>query len=121
YEKFGPRYGTAASSTDQKSGFGLTHDGAVPEMNSFLSIGVFNLSADDVKNISAFTMMFPTGTRPATGRNVTVPAGAPPTGTTAQEALLSQLIALGNLASPTRHCELVAAARSSGPGARERT
>ncbi|HYV17753.1 MAG TPA: hypothetical protein VFC25_01835 [Verrucomicrobiae bacterium] len=121
YEKFGPRFGTAAAPNDQKGGFGLTHDGAVPDMNTFLSINVFNLTPDDVKNISAFTMMFPTGTRPAIGRNVTVPAGAPPTGTAAQEALLSQLLILGNGASTTRHCELVAAAMSSGPGARERT
>ncbi|HET8946410.1 MAG TPA: hypothetical protein VFQ07_05465, partial [Candidatus Polarisedimenticolia bacterium] len=121
YEKFGPRFGTAASPNDQKSGFGLTHDGAIPDMNTFLSVGVFNLTADDVKNISAFTMMFPTGTRPAVGRNLTLPAGTPPTGTTAQETLLSQLITVGNLASGARHCELVAAARSGGPGARERT
>jgi DNA-binding beta-propeller fold protein YncE len=124
YEKFGPRYAAGTPGdppTDQKSAFGLSHDGSVPDMNTFLSAGVFNLTADDAKNISAFMMMFPTGTKPAIGRNVTVPAGAPPTGTTAQESLLSQLISLGNLASGTRHCELVAAARSSGPGARERT
>jgi DNA-binding beta-propeller fold protein YncE len=125
YEKFGPRYASTTSPgdppADQKSGFGLTHDGAIPDMNTFLSVAVFNLSPDDVRHISAFTMMFPTGTPPAVGRNVTVPAGPPPTGTTAQETLISQLITLGNLTSGTRHCELYAAARSSGAGARERT
>ena len=121
YEKFGPRFGTVASAGDTKSGFGLTHDGAVPDMNSFLSIGVFTLNAQDVRDISAFTMMFPTGTRPSVGRNVTVPPGAAPTGTPAQEQLLSQLIAIGNRGDPGRHCELYAAGRSPGPGARERT
>jgi len=121
YEKFGPRYGTVASPLDQKSGFGLTHDGATPDMNSFLSAGVFTINADDVRNISAFSMMFPTGTRPSVGRNLTLPQGVPPTGTPAQETLLSQLIALGNRGDPNRQCELYAAGRSSGAGARERT
>jgi hypothetical protein len=124
YEKFGPRYASGTPGdlpADQKSAFGLSHDGSVPDMNTFLSAGGFNLTADDDRNISAFMMMFPTGTRPAIGRNVTVPAGTPPTGTTAQENLIDQLLTLGNLASGTRHCELYAAARSSGAGARERT
>jgi len=122
YEKFGPRFGKPGDPpTDQKSGFGVTHDGAIPDQNTFLSAGVFNLSADDVKNISAFVAMFPTGTRPAVGRSLTVPAGAPPTGTPQQENLLGTLVALGNLADANRHCELTAAARSAGTGARERT
>ena len=121
YEKIGPRFGTTAAPLDTKSGFGLTHDGALPDMNSFLSVGVFTLNAQDVRDISAFTMMFPTGTRPSVGRSVTVPAGAPPTGTPAQETLLSQLVAIGNRGDPNRHCELYAAGRSSGSGARERT
>jgi len=125
YEKVGPRYGSATNPgdppADQKSGFGLTHDGAIPDMNTFLSLGVFNLSPDDVRNISAFMMEFPTGTRPAVGRNLTLPPGPAPTGTPAQEALLSQLIALGNRVDPNRHCELYVAGRSSGAGARERS
>jgi hypothetical protein len=124
YEKFGPRFGNPAGGeppSDQKSGFGLVHDGTIPDQNTFLSLGVFNLTPDDVKNISAFMMMFPTGTRPAVGRNLTVPPGTPPTGPPPAEALLGTLVALGNLADPDRHCELVAAARSAGAGARERT
>jgi hypothetical protein len=125
YEKFGPRFanlGNAADPpTDQKSGFGLIHDGSIPDMNTFLSVQVFNLSPGDVKDISAFTMMFPTGTRPAVGRNLTVPQGTPPTGTPAQESLLTTLIGLGNLPNANRHCELVAVARSSGAGARLRS
>jgi len=124
YEKLGPRFGDvddAADRPDQKSGFGLVHDGTIPDMNTFLSAGVFNLSVDDAKNISAFSMMFPTGTRPAVGQNLTLPPGAPPTGGPEQEALLTTLVALGNLADPSRHCELTAAGRTSSPGARQRT
>src|SRR2546428_9369287 len=58
-------------------------------------------------------MHFPTGVKPSVGRNLTVPAGTPPTGTPEQEALLTALVGLGNLADPGRHCELVAYAPSS--------
>lgn len=121
YQKFGPRFGLPPTEppADQKSGFGLTHDGAIPDLNTFLSAGVFTLTADDVKNISAFTMMFPTGTPPAVGRMVTVPQGVPPTGTTQQETLLGALVALGNLADTQRHCELWVAARAAN--GKERT
>lgn len=124
YEKFGPRFADPVNGdpvTDQKSGFGLTHDGSIPDQNTFLSAGVFNLTPGDVKDISAFTMMFPTGTRPAVGRNLTVPPGAPPTGTPQQESLLATLLVLGDRANANRHCELVAAARSGGASARART
>ena len=125
YQKFGPRFGSltnpADPPADQKSGFGVIHDGSIPDVDTFLSAGVFNLTADDAKNIGAFVMMFPTGTRPAVGRSLTVPAGAPPTGTSAQETLLGQLVALGNLADAARHCELTAAAWTGGDAAREKT
>jgi DNA-binding beta-propeller fold protein YncE len=124
YEKFGPRFADPLNGdpiADQKSGFGLVHDGSIPDMNTFLSLGVFNLTPDEVKDISAFAMMFPTGTRPAVGRNLTLPAGVPPTGTPQQENLLATLLVLGDHANANRHCELVAAARSAGTGARERT
>jgi hypothetical protein len=58
-------------------------------------------------------MYFPTGIRPAVGRNLTVPAGAPPTGPPPQEQVLSSLLLLGNLADAGRHCELVAYARGA--------
>jgi hypothetical protein len=45
----------------------------------------------------------------------------PPTGTPQQESLLATLLVLGNRANPDRHCELTAAARSSGVAARPRT
>jgi hypothetical protein len=124
YEKVGPRFGNVANAADrpdQKSGFGLVHDGTIPDMNTFLSASVFSLTADDVKNISAFSMMFPTGTRPAVGRNLTLPPGTPPTGPPVAENLLATLVGLGNLADAGRHCELTASARSQPPAPRLRT
>jgi DNA-binding beta-propeller fold protein YncE len=118
YEKIGPRFGSHTNAADppadQKSGFGFVHDGSIPDMATFLSAGVFNLNAGQVRDIATFMMHFPTGTRPAVGRNLTLPPGTPPTGAPAQEALLSSLIALGNLASAGRHCDLVASAPGAG-------
>jgi hypothetical protein len=45
---------------------------------------------------------------------VTVPQGAPPTGSAADESLLAKLLSLGDVANPNRHCELTATALSSG-------
>jgi YVTN family beta-propeller protein len=118
YEKIGPRFGSHTDASDppadQKSGFGFIHDGSVPDMATFLSAGVFNLNASQARDIGIFMMHFPTGIRPAVGRNLTVPPGTPPTGTSAQETLLSALIARGNLADAGRHCDLVAAAPAGG-------
>ncbi len=119
YEKFGPVWATPAQSPpDTPVGFGFIHDGAIPDMFRFLSASVFTLSAanqaQQVRDISNFMFLFPTGTRPAVGRQVTLPAGVPPTGPAADEALLATLQSLGNVASGVRHCELVATATSSG-------
>ena len=57
---------------------------------------------------------FPSETRPAVGRQVTLPAGTPPTGSTEDEALLATLIALGDLGDLNRHCELTATTVSGG-------
>jgi YVTN family beta-propeller protein len=113
YVKFGPTFGPpgASSPPESKTGFGFIHDGAVPDLGTFLSAGVFNLSAAQVRDLATFMFSFPTGTRPAVGKQVTVPAGAPPTGTASEESLINTLIGVGNLAAP-RNCELVAFAPS---------
>jgi hypothetical protein len=133
YEKFGPRFGSftnpADPPADQKTGFGFIHDGSIPDLGTFLST-IFDFTDNNnpgeppeaaiqrIRDLTLFLLHFPTGSKPAVGQNLTVPAGAPPTGTLTQEALLSTLITFGNLADPNRHCELVAMARSGG---RERT
>jgi hypothetical protein len=114
YEKPGPLFGSHTAPPDRKTGFGFTHDGSVAEMGTFLSAGVFTLTADQVRHLAAFSMLFPTGTKPAVGRHLTVPAGAPPTGTPAEEMLLQRLLELGDGASPARHCDLVAFAARGG-------
>jgi hypothetical protein len=115
YTKFGPRFGPAGGPfPDVKSGFGFIHDGAIPDLGTFLSSVVFTLTAQQVEDIATFMFLFPTGTKPAVGRQVTLPPGTPPTGTVAEEALLTTLQNLGNLADSGRHCELVAAALSGG-------
>jgi DNA-binding beta-propeller fold protein YncE len=115
YVKFGPTFGVAgtASPPESKTGFGFIHDGAIPDMGTFLSANVFNLTAAQARDIATFMFHFPTGTKPAVGKQITVPAGAPPTGSAADETLLATLIGVGNLTDPGRHCELVAAAPSA--------
>jgi len=108
---FGPAGGPFP---DVKAGFGLVHDGAIPNLFTFLSFNVFNLNATDLRDIASFVQHFPTGTRPAVGGNVTVPQGTPPTGPPADETLLATLVTLGDLANANRHCELTATALSGG-------
>ncbi len=116
--KQGPRFGSftnpADPPADQKSGFGFIHDGSIPDLGTFLSANVFTLTSQQVRDLSVFLMMFPTNVKPSAGRSLTVPAGAPPTGTPDQETLLSTLLRVGNLADAARHCELVASGPSGG-------
>ena len=115
YVKYGPIYGPPGTTSppESKTGFGFTHDATIPDLGTFLSAGVFNLTAPEVRDLAAFMFDFPTGIRPSVGRQVTVPAGAPPQGSPAEENLIATLIQVGNLASPGRHCELVASAPSA--------
>jgi DNA-binding beta-propeller fold protein YncE/mono/diheme cytochrome c family protein len=99
---------------DVKSGFSFVHDGTIPNIPTFLSINVFNLTATDVKDISAFMLAFPTGIKPAVGANLTLPQGTPPTGTASDESLLATLLSLGDLGNAARHCELTASALVGG-------
>jgi DNA-binding beta-propeller fold protein YncE len=120
YEKFGPLFGDRTDPPDRKSGFGYIHDGSIGDLHVFLSAAVFNLSAANqakqVRDLAAFSLAFPTGTRPAVGRQVTVAPGAPPAVEAGEppEALLATLISLGALNDPGRHCELTATALDAG-------
>ncbi len=118
YQKEGPVFGAGASTPDSKSGFGLTHDGSAPDILTFLSNDNFALSADDqarqVRDIAAFIMRFPTGTKPCTGQQVTLAPGPPPTGSADAEELLDDLEAISDASDPGRHCELVVFTRLGG-------
>ena len=95
YEKFGPVWAAPATAAcpTTKTGFGFTHDGSIPDLFRFLSVSVFNLSAanqaQQVRDIATLHVPLPDGTEPAVGRQVTCPAGTPPTGPAADEALLA--------------------------------
>ena len=103
YEKRGPVYGDhQAAPPLSKSGFGFTHDGSIPDLDTLLSTkkmpGFDPASPQEVRDVSAFLLSFASSTKPSVGRSLTVPAGTPPTGTTAEEDLLQTLISLGDLA-----------------------
>ena len=109
YEKLGPVFGAHSAPPDRKNGFGFTHDGTIPDLGTFLSAGVFTLTAQQVRDIATFSLFFPTGTRPAVGRNLTLPAAGAP-GTAQEENLLAGLLPLGDGAGANRHCDLVVSA-----------
>jgi hypothetical protein len=119
YDKFGPVWAAPGDNSKPatKTQFGFIHDGSIPDLYRFLSASVFNLSAanqaQQVRDLVAFAFYFPTGTRPAVGRQVTLPAqGA--AGSAVDEALLNALISVGDQGASLRHCELVATALSGG-------
>jgi len=112
-DKPGLFFGTQANAYDVKAGIGFTHDGAVPNMLTFLSISVFNLTATDALDLTGLMFNFPTELKPAVGRHLTCPQGAPPQ-TGCDEALLATLTTLGDLTNANRHCELTANALSGG-------
>jgi DNA-binding beta-propeller fold protein YncE len=120
YDKFGPVLADPGDTTmpATKTGFGHIHDGSIPDLFRFLSASVFNLSsanqAREVRDLVSFMFHFPTGTKPAVGRQVTLAEGTPPTGSAADENLLATLIAVGNTSDGARHCELVAATVADG-------
>jgi hypothetical protein len=120
YDKFGPVLAGPGETTmpATKTGVGHIHDGSIPDLFHFLSAQVFTLSAanqaQQVRDIASFMFHFPTGVRPSVGRQLSLPAGTPPTGSPADEALLGRIMLLGNVSDTNRHCELVAATVAGG-------
>jgi hypothetical protein len=112
-DKPGLFFGTAANPYDVKSGSGFVHDGSIPNLLTFLSISVFNLTAADALDLTGFMLHFPTETRPSVGRHVTCPQGPPPQAG-CDEAMVATLTSIGDLTSPNRQCELTATALSGG-------
>ena len=107
YEKVGAFFGDYDSAPPlARAGFGYGHDGAYPNLGVFFSIP-FEMTAQDARDISAFMTHFDTGTKPAVGRHVVLPAGS---GDPADLAMLATLEQLGDLSLADRHCDLVARA-----------
>lgn len=122
YEKLGPRFGSLTTPgdppADQKTGFGFTHDGSIPDLATFLSAGVFNLTAQQARDLSVFLLHFPTEHRASVGRHLWVPPGPAADPNAPPELLLAGLIAVGNAADTGRHCELTASYPVAGGGTR---
>ncbi len=112
-DKPGLFFGTQANAYDVKAGTGFVHDGSIPNLLTFLSIAVFNLTAADALDLAGLMLHFPTEFKPAVGRHLTCPQGAPPQAG-CNETLLSTLTTLGDLANVNRHCDLTASALSGG-------
>ncbi len=120
YEKQGATFGDHVSpAPDSKSGFGFMHDGSIPDFGSMMSqehIDGWDFINDPngPYDVAAFLMLYNTGTKPGVGQNVTVPAGAAPTGTGDEEALINTLLTIGDIADADRHCELTASTFNDG-------
>ena len=120
YDKFGPVWADPGddSMPETKTLFGYAHDGGMPDLFRFLSLSVFNFptttQSQELRDVASFLFHFPTSTKPAVGRQVTLPEGTPPTGPLGDENLLATLIGLGDLANSNRHCELVASTVADG-------
>jgi len=112
-DKPGFFFGTQANAYDVKAGIGFVHDGSIPNMLTFLSIAVFNLTAADALDLTGLMFHFPTEFKPAVGRHLTCPQGVPPQAG-CDETLLATLTTLGDLTDANRHCELTASALSGG-------
>jgi len=113
YQKIGPTFSTGVPE-DQKNGFGAIHDGTVPDLLTFFSDTVFTVDETQIRNITSFVFHFPTGTQPCVGQQVTLPGGAPPTGTAAEESLLTTLLGIADADDPARHGELIATVLDGG-------
>ena len=57
---------------NQVRGTGFLHDGSVDTLKTFLSGGVFSLSAQEEEDLEAFMLAFPTDIAPIVGQQVTI-------------------------------------------------
>jgi len=87
------------ASTSNNRGFGFIHDGTFGSVEQFLSIGVFHFGAGDIgvkkrRDVSAFSMAFPTETHPGIGWTVTLTAQN--TGSAAVQKALDDMMKLAD-------------------------
>jgi hypothetical protein len=75
YSKIGlffPAPSCVGAACNQVRGFSILHDGSVDTLNTFLSAGVFNLSAADRSNLAQFVLAFPSDLAPIVGQQITL-------------------------------------------------
>ena len=73
-QKFRDRTATSKHMGDQVTGYGLSHDGAVDTMETFLTVSVFHVDLEDVPGVFEFVTQVPTGLAPIVGQQVTINA-----------------------------------------------
>lgn len=66
------KIGMFSSGQDEVKGFGYLHGGDVPTVDEFISAGVFNLTSQEITNVTNFQMVFPTNLAPIVGQQVTL-------------------------------------------------
>jgi hypothetical protein len=71
-QKFRDRTSTSKYMGDQVTGYGLSHDGAVDTMETFLTVSVFHVDLEDVPGVFEFVTQVPTGLAPIVGQQVTL-------------------------------------------------
>jgi hypothetical protein len=71
-QKFRDRTSTSKHMGDQVTGYGLSHDGAVDTMETFLTVSVFHVEPEDVGPVFEFVTQVPTGLAPIVGQQVTL-------------------------------------------------
>ena len=73
-QKFRDETSTSKHMGDQVTGYGLSHDGAVDTMETFLTVSVFHVDIEDVAPVFEFVTQVPTGLAPIVGQQVTLNA-----------------------------------------------
>ena len=71
-QTFREKTSTSKFMGDQVTGYGLSHDGAVDTMETFLTVSVFHVEPEDVDSVFEFVTQVPTGLAPVVGQQVTL-------------------------------------------------
>jgi 6-phosphogluconolactonase (cycloisomerase 2 family) len=66
------KIGMFQAAGDQVRGTGFLHDGSVDTLDTFLSAGVFTLTANEQRDLEQFMLAFPTDLAPIVGQQVTI-------------------------------------------------
>jgi hypothetical protein len=109
--------GGTAHQGDQIRGFGYLHDGSVPTLFSFLSVGLFQLNDTEQRNMEQFMLAFPSDLAAVVGQQIT-DTGSVNADVAARIALFRQRAAAPFvskvLGGTVTECELVVTGSSGG-------
>ncbi len=116
---------TPAGTGDQVRGSGILHDGSIDTVATFLSAGVFNLTATEEDDLQAFIHAFDTNLAPVVGQQVTRTSTNAGVANPRIDLLIARAAAswamvntTGGVVSGARECELIVKGNVlSGPDA----